>query len=418
MRIKSLIGLIIYYSIGRYLPVSHSSLSFKLTKPFRGFLCKLIFKKCGKNMNKKICFVSLGSYPLLNTNDELKFVGGAELRQVLIGKELAKRGYSISFITYGDGVENANFLINDINIIQSYPYICVQKLSLYKKMRKIYKCLKNAASDIYIHSSGSAGFVSLYCFIHRIKFIYWVASDKNVLLEGVAKKTSLYIKIALYLDIKLADLVITQNNFQKEIVERKFKKSCVLIKNPITISDEIFKTNKNKNLDNIILWVGKIMDIKRPELFLKLAETLPQYKFKMIGGLNDQEPELYSEIKEKSNKLSNLEFLGFIPHHEIQKYYEEATILVNTSKVEGFPNTFLEAWLNCIPVVSLNVDPDEIICEYKLGFHSKTLNQLIEDVRLLSNDCEFMSELGMNGRSYVETNHNVKNIVNSLQKFL
>jgi len=51
MRIKSPIGLIIYYSIGRYLPVSYSPLSFKLTKPFRGFLCKLIFKKCGKNIN-------------------------------------------------------------------------------------------------------------------------------------------------------------------------------------------------------------------------------------------------------------------------------------------------------------------------------------------------------------------------------
>lgn len=51
MNAKNLICLVLYYSIAKYLPVSYSPFSFKFTKPFRGFLCKLIFKKCGKNIN-------------------------------------------------------------------------------------------------------------------------------------------------------------------------------------------------------------------------------------------------------------------------------------------------------------------------------------------------------------------------------
>lgn len=369
-------------------------------------------------MKNEICFVSLGSYSLLNPSDELKYIGGAELRQVLIGKELAKRGYQVSFITYDDDTENTRNIKNSINIIPSYPSASSQNSTLFKKMNILRKCLRNAASDVYIYSAGSPGFVSLYCFIRRIKFVYWVASDKNALLESVEKKTSLFIKIALYLDIKLADLILTQNMFQKETIEKQFKKSCITIKNPITISDKISKNKKRSNDENIILWVGTIKDVKQSELFLKLAEALPQYKFKMIGGRNNREPELYDLISEKTEALSNLDFLGFIQHDEIQTYYDEATILVNTSKFEGFSNTFLEAWLNYIPVVSLNVNPDEIISKYRLGYHSKTFNQLIEDLCILADDNELRHEFGINGRKYVEMEHDIKNIVDNLQEHM
>lgn len=47
MKFKSSVALVLYYSLGRFLPVSKHSLS----KKFRGFLCKSIFKKCGNNIN-------------------------------------------------------------------------------------------------------------------------------------------------------------------------------------------------------------------------------------------------------------------------------------------------------------------------------------------------------------------------------
>ena len=133
----------------------------------------------------------------------------------------------------------------------------------------------------------------------------------------------------------------------------------------------------------------------------------------MIGGgsINKQ---FYEKIKSDADKIPNLEFIGFIPYPDIGKYFNAASILINTSNFEGFSNTFLQAWMAHTPVISLNVNPDEIICRYKLGFHSKTFEQMVKDVKTLLEDGGLREKMGENGKIYVEQEHN---IVNSINKY-
>jgi hypothetical protein len=145
-------------------------------------------------MKKKICFVSLGSYPLFSSDENLKYVGGAEVKQVLIGKELAKKGYDISFITYGrEGKKEEQF--DQIKIIKTFSPS--DNLRLLKKATWLWNSLKESNSEIYIQSGGVLGFTALYCFIHKKKYIRWLSSDKYMFLEGIGNKTSTLTKIAL-----------------------------------------------------------------------------------------------------------------------------------------------------------------------------------------------------------------------------
>lgn len=101
--------------------------------------------------------------------------------------------------------------------------------------------------------------------------------------------------------------------------------------------------------------------------FVRLAELFPSEKFVMIGGrptLGDGE--LFDEVKQKVLKIPNLEFLGFQPFHVTEKYFDRCKVFVNTSTIEGFPNTFLQAWSRGIPVISY-VDPDDVIQKNDLG---------------------------------------------------
>ena len=364
-------------------------------------------------MIRKICFVSLGSFTLLTSDENLKFAGGSELKQVLIGRELAKRGFNIYFITYDENREKQ--IVDGITILKSFSLS--KKPSDIKKTLMIWKSLKEANANIYLQGSGPAGIIPLFCILYRRKYIKWVSSDSDVLLKRIHSNHTTISKITAYLDIKFAHIIIVQNKFQKEIIEKKFKKKCVLIKNPTTIpeNNNNFKNKENKN---IILWVGTIRAVKQPNIFLKIARSLPEFRFKMIGGELVKEKELYDEIKKEAMTISNLEFVGFIPHNKIQKYYKEASILVNTSTMEGFPNTFLEAWINYTPVISLNADPDEVICNEKLGLHSKTFEQIILDIKTLLYNDDTREKMGMNAKKYVEQNHNVKKIANQFEKLI
>jgi len=365
-------------------------------------------------MRRKICFVSLGSLPLLTSNENLQYAGGAELKQVLIARELVKRKYIISFIVYNEKNDEQTKNLDDIILVKSFSPS--QNITFFKKVRMLWKSLKEADSDIYIQATYPPGIVALYCFFNRKKYIKWLSSDKSVNLQDVTQRTTLITKISLYFDIKLAHLIIVQNEYQKEIIERRFRKKCVLIKNPITILDNSFDFEEKK--ENNLLWVGTIRSLKQPDLFLEIAKILPQFKFIMIGGATNSELDLYNKIQKNSRTISNLSFLGFIPHNKIQKYYFQSSILVNTSIVEGFPNTFLEAWNNSIPVISLNIDPDEIICKNKLGLHSTTFKQMIFDIEFLLNNDKLRYELAMNARKYLKENHDLKKITNQFINIL
>ena len=128
-----------------------------------------------------------------------------------------------------------------------------------------------------------------------------------------------------------------------------------------------------------------------------------------MGGSNDQE--YVDMIRDKAKAITNLEYVGFVPFDTINEYFSRALIFISTATSEGFPNTFIQAWMNYTPVVSLNIDPDNVINRYKTGFHSKTFKQLVEDVKTLLGNEKLRHQMGQNSRRYTEENNDIKQVV-------
>ncbi|MFC1912154.1 glycosyltransferase family 4 protein [Chloroflexota bacterium] len=359
-------------------------------------------------MNKlKICFLALASYPLLMHSKEA-LVGGAEVQQVLLAEELIKDDLIISFIVFDHGQKQAK-MVNGITLYKTIPkdYRLNSPLSLFRATRIFWKAMKLADADIYFQRASNkiSSLVAIYCLLHKKKYIHSIASDKSV--NGMYTKQAGSLMGWLYaFAIKRADIVLTQSKYQQKLLRTRFHKDSTIVKNayPLVIG------GSNMLAFSTILWVGTISRLKRPELYLELAKNIPTAKFQMIGGKDYNEPLYYQIIKEETEKIPNLDFLGFLPFHMLHSYFNQASILVNTSSVEGFPNTFLQAWSCGIPVVSLDIDPDEIICDNKLGLHSKTLKQLVADVRRLQSQKQLRDEISQNARQYVEKEHNLEQI--------
>jgi len=367
----------------------------------------------------KICFTSMSAYPLLS-GEKPKCVLGPDVFQVLLAKEVIKHNFNVIFITHNENGVPIEYIkgIEVINIRRDNYRI--SKINTVLNIFRIWDAMRKAKVHIHIQHGGIAGFFSPFCKLANKKYICLIASDALVNRELIDRKIKEFnlSKFSLgtfgyWLDIKLADAVIVQNKYQREMLKKNFGEEGVLIKMPFPLSR---KGIPEKAKPPIILWVGAMAEVKQPELFVKLAESIPEARFQMIGGHYGSQ-KLYDRIKESSKRILNFEFLGVIPFEEVNEYFSQASILVNTSMFEGFPHAFIQAWMHYVPVVSINADPDGLICKNKMGFHSKTFDQLIEDVKTLLKNEAPREEMGVNGRKYVEKEHDITNIVKKYIKF-
>jgi glycosyltransferase involved in cell wall biosynthesis len=314
-----------------------------------------------------------------------------------------KHDFKISFITYNEGGSSKE-QVDGIDIIKTYSL--EKRPNLLLKIFLIWKAMLEANADIYFQHGGAGFIVPLFCRIIRKRCVVGIGSDAYV--DKEIKDWGFLFRFGSKLEIMLANVIIAQSNFQKVMLVKNFYKNSFLIKNPFPIGT---KKKPMKLNPSIVLWVGSISDVKQPDLFLKLAKIMPEIKFQMIASKGEKEDD-YDKIREISQTIPNLDFLGFIPFNQINQYYERASILANTSKFEGFPNAFIQSWMNYTPVVSLNADPDEIICKYGLGLHSRTFGQLVDDIKTLIKNERLREEMGKNGRQYVEKEHDITQITN------
>jgi glycosyltransferase involved in cell wall biosynthesis len=352
----------------------------------------------------RLCIVSLAAYPLLAGRNIV--VGGAEVQSVMLARELAQRGFDISFIVPDHGQDSPQ-IINGIKIIKAYPADAPMGIRL-STVRLIWKALSQADADIYYGFRGIAGIVALHCWLKRKKLAIGISSDMEV-AEERAKRANIS-NLLWRIDLRLANRIITQTKYQHDMLEKRFSRGSVIIPAFLPVGVNVM----DKAEPPIVLWVSTIRPKwKQPELFLKLAAAIPEARFQMVGG-PFEDKEFYERIKKQAAAVPNLDFVGFVPHSEgTGKYFERASIFVNTSDVEGFPTTFLEAWSRYTPVVSLNIDPDEIICEHRLGFHSGNFQQMVNDVKRLLADKKLRHEMGERGRNYVENEHGLQKTVDT-----
>ena len=85
----------------------------------------------------------------------------------------------------------------------------------------------------------------------------------------------------------------------------------------------------------------------------------------MIGMFFNREEET------KHVKNPRFEALGGLSMEETLKWFEKAKVLVVTSDGEGFSNVFIQAWAYRVQILSLSVDPDDLLRDKGMGclFH-------------------------------------------------
>lgn len=360
-----------------------------------------------------ICFISADIYPYVNQEDEIA-AGGAERQQYLIATELKKRGNIVNLIV-GDYGPRRYEQIDGIHVWKGCPESHDDILSLLWKAGRLFKLIKKLDADIYYVRGSPRLFsvVSLFCAVLNKHLIYCIANESDTNPKYLKDRYNRLQNIFYRKMVNWTDLIISQTDEQKGMVKKHLKIQSVVIPNGYNLPH---KSSITSHVDrDYVLWVGRSNEEKKkPMRFLDLAEQLSQIPFVIVTQPSNDGSH-HREVKQRATSIDNLKFVDTVSPDKVHQYYNMATVLVNTSDYEGFPNTFLEAWRYETPVVSLYYTLDDVFSEAKIGIRSGSKEQLREDVTRLHSDPAKRKTMGKNARRHLKENFLLEDVVDDYE---
>lgn len=370
----------------------------------------------------KIAFIAPFSLPLFipspNSNNNF---GGAEVQQMLLANYLVEKGHDVKLLVKASP-NSCNIRANGIEIIPfSMRFAGGSNFWISFDVVSLLHALNKADADLYVIKGPRVllSVIGIFCRIKRRKLVFWFTIDRDVNLadiEGIGGKTAWQ---AYRLGLKFPHHVIAQSKFQMERSWGIGLKSASFLPSLVRM-DSIVRLELKSN-PPIVLWVGSTDKVKHPEIFLKMARTLPEIQFKMI--VSERSQARANELRSLCELIPNLKYLGSVAYQDMDEHYSKASLFVSTSELEGVPNTFLQSWANGTPVVSLSIDPDGIIEKKRLGICANgNLELLKEEIRRLITNRDLRIEMGDKSRVHITETHRVETVgpkyVEMFQKIL
>jgi glycosyltransferase involved in cell wall biosynthesis len=246
---------------------------------------------------------------------------------------------------------------------------------------------------------------------HKIDYLKAEGKISSASSSGLFFKTSL-LKLAYLLTLPLCDRVIgVSRALSKEAARYRAKKACT-IPFPINaapflaIKREDAPPGKNPN-DLTLLYVGQVKAAKGVGELVEAAHILKKEsgltpKISIAGeAINPKDKKFSKKIKERSQGLK-IDFLGWVPHHQLPKHYQEADIFLLPSESEGLPMVLMEAMASALPVVTTETKgASDLVQDNKNGFlipigDSKAL---AKKIKLLAETPALRRSMGRAGRA-------------------
>ncbi|HNR16303.1 MAG TPA: glycosyltransferase [Chitinophagaceae bacterium] len=305
-------------------------------------------------------------------------IGGGELQMAMLGKSLALAGHEVVVI---DPFINESFTSSEgikVFHIPSWNKGLPGLRIFTHRIPSLYKLLLNTKADFYYARMRSYLHLLSYLaarknngkfimalasdfdnagFWKRFKYEYWPKFNLISYLSHYLINDVVYDKLK-----KKADYITLQHSGQRLTAKS--------IRGKQAIFPNIFDFRNLNNIDrepgDYIVSAGSLTMLKGVDQLYYLLEGIDRKnKVVIVGDPRDK------KSRDFFNKMTmdNVARKGRLKHAETLQMIANAKALINTSKFEGFPNIFLEAWAAGVPVISLNVNPGNVITEFGLGIY-------------------------------------------------
>jgi glycosyltransferase involved in cell wall biosynthesis len=302
-------------------------------------------------------------------------MGGAQYQGHLLAEEFARRpGVEVTYLARDVPPEAATTYNVPYALRSIGTKAGIRKRAALFDARGLWNTLSALQPDVVYQQMRQSytAICALYARQAGIPFFFQIASDIDLSRRWVPNALSANLpldvaeSIAGIWGLRHASHVIAQTVRQSRVLCERFgRDSAAVVRNfqplPACLPQKVERPVE-------VFWVANIKEVKRPELFVQLAESFigrDDLKFTMAGRPSEFQRR-YGPMMERIARTPNLAYLGELSIEAVNQRMAEAAIHVNTSSYEGFPNTFIQAWAQGAVVATIAVDPDEEGME-KLG---------------------------------------------------
>ncbi len=353
-------------------------------------------------MARSVCFVGHLMLPLLTGGDE-PVVGGAEVQSFHLAAELQRRGWQTSFLVCSlDGTAADTIRPTPFGPAQVlYPRHVAKPLAVkVQEKRALFAAVRaSGANLVFQRAVWDADVAAIAARRNGIPYVYSLASDRDaVRLPFLSRRRNV---------LRWATAVASQSDLQRDWVRRYGRESTVI---PSGFPVPAWRESAR----DTVLWVGTLRTLKRPDLFLDLAAEHPDWPFVLCGGPGE-DPRLADHIATRARRLSNVHVAGFVPYARMPEFFARARVIVNTSEYEGFPNTFVLAWLYGAVVLSLGVDPDGWLTRGGLGAVARDAPELSALLGRALTDDGWTQATMQRARQHAEQVHDIRPVATAFE---
>lgn len=306
----------------------------------------------------KILFLSSHAHLVLDETSTLTS-GGAELQVALLARSLLTRGHDV-VLAGGDTGQSDHALLQGVRVRNAGKFHTGKMSEMICSMPRVFRVLREERPDWVVVMGWTAWLFILWLWRPLVgyKLDYICALDTEV--NGEYRRAHPILGGLFEFSLRRCDArhAITREqvrNYRRRGMSAAFYR-YLLVPRP---------DPERPVKDTDFLWVSRCVAMKRPGLFLDLAEALPDNSFEMICPAQDRV--LYESVAARASTLPNVRFIESVPYSQVQRHYDRARVFVNTSEWEGWPNSFIQAGLGRAALLSLSVNPDDVFESYRPG---------------------------------------------------
>jgi glycosyltransferase involved in cell wall biosynthesis len=281
---------------------------------------------------------------------------------------------------------------------------------------RLLSALREIRPHTIYHQVGCAytGVAAWYCRHNDCRLVWHIASDMDLLPwsgRWLERASFGYIdKRLLEYGIRHADRIVAQTEVQAKRLNQVYGRTPDRIVRNFHPAPRELIDKQSRPIE--IVWLANLKRVKQPELFVQLARRLEPLgaRFVMIGDLQASEGWQRSVLAAIA-AAGNIDYVGKLSQDQVNARLARAHVLVNTSVYEGFSNTFIQAWMREVPVVSLNVNPDGVFDDGRLGLCADgDVDRLVDQVAQFIRDDEFRERIGKAARQDALERYRLQNM--------